>query len=368
MTETILLALLLAALGGLLAGRAWARARHRSQALDRSGFRGSIHWLHGLDHLAAGRPGPALRALSKVARDFPESFDLQVVLGRLLRETGQAEKSIQIHQSLARRPDLNRTEHSFVLSSLGEDYRRAGILDRARRAFDDAMEADSRNIHAVAGHQKLLEDQGLWTEAAEERLRLARLRRSDDSLVLAFLRTEEGHLAARSGRSEAAEHLYRQALALDYRIFPARLGRAAVLAPPRRSSRRRGPREGGGSRAPEGLSGKRAPVGGSTISQQLVKNLYLTPSKNPLRKAKEAIITWRLEKAINKRRILELYLNVVEWGEGIFGIEVAAQHYYSKSASALSALRRLPGSRPCYLTQEDTARPGLQSMWRSGQR
>lgn len=76
--------------------------------------------------------------------------------------------------------------------------------------------------------------------------------------------------------------------------------------------------------------------GGSTISQQLVKNLYLTPSKNPLRKAKEAIITWRLEKAINKRRILELYLNVVEWGEGIFGIEVASQHYYGKPAIALS--------------------------------
>jgi lipopolysaccharide biosynthesis regulator YciM len=126
---------------------------------------------------------------------------------------------------------LNRTEVSFVLSSLGEDYRRAGILDRASRAFDDAMEADSRNIHAVAGHQKLLEDQGLWNEAAEERLRLSRLRRSDDSLVLAFLRTEEAHAAARAGRSEAAEHLYRQALALDTRLFPARLGLAAVLAP-----------------------------------------------------------------------------------------------------------------------------------------
>jgi len=75
--------------------------------------------------------------------------------------------------------------------------------------------------------------------------------------------------------------------------------------------------------------------GGSTISQQLVKNLYLTPSKNPLRKAKETIITWRLERALNKRRILEIYLNVVEWGEGIFGIEAAAQHYYSKPAIAL---------------------------------
>jgi monofunctional biosynthetic peptidoglycan transglycosylase len=76
--------------------------------------------------------------------------------------------------------------------------------------------------------------------------------------------------------------------------------------------------------------------GGSTISQQLVKNLYLTPSKNPLRKVKEAIITWRLERALNKRRILELYLNVVEWGEGIFGIEAAAQHHYGKPAIALS--------------------------------
>lgn len=75
--------------------------------------------------------------------------------------------------------------------------------------------------------------------------------------------------------------------------------------------------------------------GGSTISQQLVKNLYLTPSKNPLRKAKEAIITWRLEKVLNKKRILELYLNVVEWGEGIFGIEAAARHYYGKPAIAL---------------------------------
>jgi monofunctional biosynthetic peptidoglycan transglycosylase len=75
--------------------------------------------------------------------------------------------------------------------------------------------------------------------------------------------------------------------------------------------------------------------GGSTISQQLVKNLYLTPSKSPLRKAKEAIITWRLERALSKRRIIELYLNVVEWGEGIFGIEAAAQHYYGKPAGAL---------------------------------
>jgi len=75
--------------------------------------------------------------------------------------------------------------------------------------------------------------------------------------------------------------------------------------------------------------------GGSTISQQLVKNLYLSPSKSPLRKLREAMITWRMEKVLSKRRILELYLNIAEWGEGIFGIEAAAKHYYGKSASEL---------------------------------
>mgnify|MGYP001627361139 CR=1 FL=1 len=76
--------------------------------------------------------------------------------------------------------------------------------------------------------------------------------------------------------------------------------------------------------------------GGSTISQQLSKNLYLTPSKNPIRKLKEAILTWRIERNLSKKRILEIYLNVAEWGEGIFGIEAASRHYYGKSASALS--------------------------------
>ncbi len=79
-------------------------------------------------------------------------------------------------------------------------------------------------------------------------------------------------------------------------------------------------------------------VGGSTISQQLAKNLYLTPAKNPLRKIREAIITWKLEKTLSKKRILELYLNVAEWGDkGIFGIEMASRHYYGKSANMLSA-------------------------------
>lgn len=82
---------------------------------------------------------------------------------------------------------------------------------------------------------------------------------------------------------------------------------------------------------------KKFKMGGSTISQQLAKNLYLSPSKNPVRKIKEAILTWRLEKTLSKRRILEIYVNVAEWGDGIFGIGEAARHYYGVTPAKLSA-------------------------------
>jgi monofunctional biosynthetic peptidoglycan transglycosylase len=78
-------------------------------------------------------------------------------------------------------------------------------------------------------------------------------------------------------------------------------------------------------------------AGASTISQQLAKNLFLSSERSWLRKGQEAIITWMLEDVLSKRRILELYLNVAEWGDGIFGAEAAARHHFGVSASALSA-------------------------------
>ena len=75
--------------------------------------------------------------------------------------------------------------------------------------------------------------------------------------------------------------------------------------------------------------------GGSTITQQLAKNLYLSPSKNPLRKVRELIIARRLEAELKKARILELYLNLIEWGDGIYGAEAAARSYFQSSAGAL---------------------------------
>ncbi|NOU25944.1 MAG: monofunctional biosynthetic peptidoglycan transglycosylase [Methylotenera sp.] len=78
-------------------------------------------------------------------------------------------------------------------------------------------------------------------------------------------------------------------------------------------------------------------AGGSTISQQLAKNLFLSTKRTPWRKGEEALITVMLENILSKRRILEIYLNVIEWGNGVFGAEAASRHYYKTSAAKLSS-------------------------------
>jgi monofunctional biosynthetic peptidoglycan transglycosylase len=75
--------------------------------------------------------------------------------------------------------------------------------------------------------------------------------------------------------------------------------------------------------------------GASTINQQLAKNLFLSPSKNPVRKLHEALIAWEMEHILDERRILELYLNVIEWGDGVYGAEAAAHYYFNTSAATL---------------------------------
>ena len=78
-------------------------------------------------------------------------------------------------------------------------------------------------------------------------------------------------------------------------------------------------------------------AGGSTISQQLAKNLFLSERRSPWRKGEEAIITVMIEAVMSKRRIFEIYLNIIEWGDGVFGAEAAARHYYKKNAANLDA-------------------------------
>lgn len=85
----------------------------------------------------------------------------------------------------------------------------------------------------------------------------------------------------------------------------------------------------------ENLKRGRSAKGGSTITQQLAKNLFLSPERSYVRKGQELVIAYMIEALWDKRRILEVYLNVVEWGEGVFGAEAAARHYYGVAASQL---------------------------------
>ena len=196
----------------------------------------------------------AVSELSKVAREDPDAIEVLQVLGNLLREAGQVERAIQVHQALLARPDLTRAERAHGLAALGADFRKAGFLDRATRTFEDVLAVDPKNIHALIGLQKLEEDQRRWQEAYEIQTRLSRLRKTDDSLVLGHLQAAMGQEASQVGREEDAEKAFRTALALDRRVFPAHLGLADLAAQDRPRPRRRP----AGDRRP-GRAGARVP-------------------------------------------------------------------------------------------------------------
>lgn len=130
-------------------------------------------------------------------------------------------------------------------------------------------------------------------------------------------------------------HLRRAVVASEDSGFVGHFGVdwAAIEAARARNARRLASmtsRHGDGQVRPARLAG------GSTITQQLAKNLLLSGERTLWRKGQELLLTWMLEALLDKRRILELYLNVVEWGEGVFGAEAAAQHYFRKPAARLT--------------------------------
>ena len=104
---------------------------------------------------------------------------------------------------------------------------------------------------------------------------------------------------------------------------------------------------------------KELPRGASTLTQQVAKNLWLSPSRNPLRKVKEVMLTRQLEKELSKRRILEIYLNIVEFGPGVYGAEAAARKYFGVSARSLSS--RQAAELAAGLPRPSSWHPGVTS-------
>ncbi|TCJ15433.1 monofunctional biosynthetic peptidoglycan transglycosylase [Parasulfuritortus cantonensis] len=123
---------------------------------------------------------------------------------------------------------------------------------------------------------------------------------------------------------------------VDYGRISIHLKRAVIAAEDSRFLEHEGfDWEGIENAVEKNLKKGRIVAGGSTISQQLAKNLFLSASRNPVRKLQEAVITVMIEQLWTKRRILEVYLNVIEWGNGVYGAEAAARRYYKTSAAGL---------------------------------
>ena len=147
----------------------------------------------------------------------------------------------------------------------------------------------------------------------------------------AFMQTRLSALQLESP-NQALKHTW-----VDYDNIAIHLKRAAITAEDAKFLEHQGfDWEGIQSAYEKNLKKGKIVAGGSTISQQLAKNLFLSTKRTPWRKAEEVVITVMIESVMTKRRILEIYLNMIEWGDGVFGAEAAAQHYYQRSAKKLS--------------------------------
>lgn len=147
----------------------------------------------------------------------------------------------------------------------------------------------------------------------------------------AFMTAGLERLQEKKGEEAELRHKW-----VEYSRISVHLKRAVVAAEDSRFLEHEGFDWEGIEKAVEkNLKKGRVVAGGSTISQQLAKNLFLSASRNPLRKVQEAVITVMIETVWSKRRILEVYLNVIEWGNGIYGAEAAARRYFKTSAAGL---------------------------------
>jgi monofunctional biosynthetic peptidoglycan transglycosylase len=154
--------------------------------------------------------------------------------------------------------------------------------------------------------------------------------RFNDPNETAFMRRELAALQARNPRTEL-KHRW-----VPYERISSNLKRAVVTAEDARFAEHEGVDWEAIEKAYKDNTKRGRPArGGSTITQQLAKNLFLSPERSYVRKAQELVITYMIESFWDKRRILEVYLNVVEWGEGVFGADAAARHYYGVTAGQL---------------------------------
>jgi lipopolysaccharide biosynthesis regulator YciM len=132
----------------------------------------------GIAHYVAGRREEAIEELTRAARMRTDVVGLYLILGDLYREKGLFDRAIRVHSGLLSRPELTRAERAQAQSSLGEDFRTAGLVERAREAFEKALELDSRNLQALKAVSRLCIEERQWDRALELEQQIVRLDRT----------------------------------------------------------------------------------------------------------------------------------------------------------------------------------------------
>ena len=221
--DETLLFVLVAFAAGVALGRFWTAIRTTRGAKADARRQSSIHYILGLDHLASRQIDRAVVELTKAARENTEATEIYLILGNLLREKGQIERAIQIHQSILHRPGLPANERAHALLCLGMDFKKAGFRYRAMDTFREVVALEPRNAYALRNLVKIHEEEQEWEKALSLQEELAKVTGTDDSTLRAFLYDQIGQAAAGAGDEPKAVRAFEESMRAEVRVPAAYL-------------------------------------------------------------------------------------------------------------------------------------------------
>jgi len=210
--DEILLLVLVAFATGVALGRFWTAIRGRRGARADARRASSIHYILGLDFLASRQIDRAVVELTKAARENTEATEIYLILGNLLREKGQLERAIQIHQSVLHRPGLPANERAHALLCLGMDFKKAGFRYRAMDTFREVVALEPGNIYALTNLVKIHEEEQEWEKALSLQEEIAKVTGTEDSTLRAFLYDQIGQAAASAGDEPRAVRAFEESM------------------------------------------------------------------------------------------------------------------------------------------------------------
>lgn len=183
----------------------------------------------GILHYVTGRRDDAIDRLTRAARVRTDVVGIYLILGDLYRQKGLFDRAIRVHSSLLGRGDLTRSERAQAHASLAEDFRTAGLVDRARDSFSKALELDPRSLPALQALSRASMEDEQWDRALELEERLMRLDGSRKSRSLAFIYNEIGRENLRQDNERLAMRNFQKSIAVDDRAFPAHIFLGDIL-------------------------------------------------------------------------------------------------------------------------------------------